>query len=649
MVAARPTLSVAQLDELVQQLNGFKRNAEQAEGESNMELLLQFLQHSREDKFKKLKALEEELACLETDINKVENVSNVGVNTNYDDTTGAGVVNDGHDETGIFLSNGRTETPRTSSSHGRGQEGEDSYKSYNAMLQPATRAMQRAALLTAQRQSNANARLLDALPSVPADRMLAPNPGVAFPSFATQQLQHGSFLQSTRRGSDPQGVLHPQPESKGVDVSSGFSNSKKRRIAAQLEDLHSAYIRLRKFGKSKSFNESAADSEVFAYDQNDGEFSIQGQGQEDQQAGSAGVGAVVMDDGQQEFSRMLSVLTRFNKLQVIAEIPRPSLRQASSIISSVEFDRDGLLFATAGVSKRISVFEHASVVQATRGLPLVHCPVVEMVTRSKLSCLSWNRYIASHLASSDYEGVVTIWDVNTSSMVQEYEAHAKRIWSVDFCNSDPTLLASGSDDSTVKIWSTRSQSSLAQIDLRANVCAVKWRPGSPHELAVGCADHAVYTYDLRNLASPLATFQGHKKAVSYVRWSNEQELVTASTDSTLRLWKAMGGSSVAERVYEGHLNEKNFVGLAVDGDFLACGSETNEVFVYYKALSKPLARLSFNQGNGMDDLVQTGTAAGHNDADKAFVSAVCWRPERQELAVADSLGTVRMVVLTAAE
>lgn len=39
------------------------------------------------------------------------------------------------------------------------------------------------------------------------------------------------------------------------------------------------------------------------------------------------------------------------------------------------------------------------------------------------------------------------------------------------------------------------------------------------------------------------------------------------------------------RTLKGHINEKNFVGLAVNGDFLACGSETNEVFAYYKVIS----------------------------------------------------------------
>lgn len=30
------------------------------------------------------------------------------------------------------------------------------------------------------------------------------------------------------------------------------------------------------------------------------------------------------------------------------------------------------------------------------------------------------------------------------------------------------------------------------------------------------------------------------------------------------------------------MNEKNFVGLTVNSEFIACGSETNDVFVYHK-------------------------------------------------------------------
>jgi hypothetical protein len=36
------------------------------------------------------------------------------------------------------------------------------------------------------------------------------------------------------------------------------------------------------------------------------------------------------------------------------------------------------------------------------------------------------------------------------------------------------------------------------------------------------------------------------------------------------------------RTYKGHVNEKNFVGLSVNSEYIACGSETNEAFVYHK-------------------------------------------------------------------
>jgi WD40 repeat protein len=74
---------------------------------------------------------------------------------------------------------------------------------------------------------------------------------------------------------------------------------------------------------------------------------------------------------------------------------------------------------------------------------------VEIPTRSKLSCLSWNKYIKQHIASSDYEGIVTVWDVNSQQSIMEYEEHEKRAWSVDFSRTDPTMLVSGSDDGKV--------------------------------------------------------------------------------------------------------------------------------------------------------------------------------------------------------
>ena len=75
-------------------------------------------------------------------------------------------------------------------------------------------------------------------------------------------------------------------------------------------------------------------------------------------------------------------------MQVIAELPRASGRQPAAILSSIEFDRDRSMFATAGVSKRISLYSFDDVMEHSH---VQHSPASELVTRSKLSCLSWNK------------------------------------------------------------------------------------------------------------------------------------------------------------------------------------------------------------------------------------------------------------------
>ena len=48
------------------------------------------------------------------------------------------------------------------------------------------------------------------------------------------------------------------------------------------------------------------------------------------------------------------------------------------------------------------------------------------------------------------------------------------------------------------------------------------------------------------------------------------------------------------RTFKGLTNEKNFVGLTVNSEYIACSSETNGVFVYHKAISKPDAWHQFD-------------------------------------------------------
>ncbi|KAH9551797.1 hypothetical protein CY35_09G031600 [Sphagnum magellanicum] len=555
-------LPVKELDSLLQLLTDKKRKAEQEEAEANMEILLDFLLRSRQQKQEVLHKLQGDLLFLKEDIEAVQrqcqDLSKAKekyllenrmpmdkISSDWDPLAFAGVYS-GHNSGAVYRP-------------GSGQGGVSHYP------------------------SGGNSEGLS----------LSINPTKKEICSIAGSLDN--CLSVAQRLPD------------------GLTVAKKRRVLAQFEDLQEAYLQRRRHAvrmqQQKWVQESSQKKlkdEKLPAPQN-------------------------YCDGLDDFQSVLTAFTRYSRLRVIAELRHGDLFHSSNIVSSIEFDRDDELFATAGVSRRIKVFEFATVVNEVAD---VHCPVVEIATRSKLSCLSWNKYIKSHIASSDYEGIVTVWDVNSKQSIMEYEEHEKRAWSVDFSRTEPTMLVSGSDDGKVKVWCTRQETSAINIDMKANICCVKYNPGSSNFVAVGSADHHIHYFDLRSPNLPLHIFKGHRKAVSYVKFISPNELASASTDSTLRLWDVQENCSI--RTLQGHTNEKNFVGLTVNSEYIACGSETNEVFVYHKAISKPAAWHRFGSANPEES---------DDDLSPHFISAVCWKSESPTMLAANSQGTIKVLVL----
>lgn len=85
------------------------------------------------------------------------------------------------------------------------------------------------------------------------------------------------------------------------------------------------------------------------------------------------------------------------------------------------------------------------------------------------------------------------------------------------------------------------------------------------------------------------------------------------------------------KVFRGHANEKNFVGLSVDpcSGLMAVGSETPEVFSYHTSWDTPLAR--FDMTAAAQQQEQQGAAVkvwepAQGQAQQQSVSAVAWQP-----------------------
>ncbi|XP_071730687.1 protein SPA1-RELATED 2-like [Rutidosis leptorrhynchoides] len=342
------------------------------------------------------------------------------------------------------------------------------------------------------------------------------------------------------------------------------------------------------------------------------------------------------------FFNGLCKYARFSKFEVRGNLRNGDFSSSANVISSLGFDRDEDYFATAGVSKKIKVYDFQMLLDDSVD---IHYPAVEMPNKSKLTCICWNSYIKNYLASTDYDGVVKLWDVGIGQAVSHRLEHERRAWSVDFSRVDPTKLASGGDDCYVKLWSINEKNSLSTIRSTANVCCVQFSPYSANLLSFGSSDYRTYCYDIRNVSSPLCILAGHDRAVSYVKFLDSETIISASTDNTLKLWDlnktSFGTLSTNSCVltYKGHTNEKNFVGLSVADGYIACGSETNEVYAYYRSLPMPITSHKF----GSIDPI-SGKETDH--ANNQFVSSVCWRQKSDMVIAANSSGCLKVLQMT---
>ncbi|KAK9147855.1 hypothetical protein Scep_006612 [Stephania cephalantha] len=306
-----------------------------------------------------------------------------------------------------------------------------------------------------------------------------------------------------------------------------------------------------------------------------------------------------------------------------------SNQNSSDTLGATEFDPSGHLLATAGIARKIRIYNTTSLLASSTTTTTTHASCDYYIcTPAKLSSLKWkpNSNSPTTLGSGDYDGVVTEYDLDRQIPVFERDEHGgRRVWSIDY--SSPSTGVSGSDDGTMQVWDTRCTTSGGLVGLaqpsktKSAVCCVEFSPfDGDMSVGLGCADKRAYMYDVRNFKSPILVLSGHERTVSYVRFLGEKKLVSGGTDGFLKMWDLESGRVI--RCYRGHVNRKHFVGLAVtrSGGLIACGSESGEVFVYDERWGEPIWVRGLST---VGDDGEIGMDGG--DDERRFVGSVGWR------------------------
>jgi F-box/WD-40 domain protein MET30 len=159
-----------------------------------------------------------------------------------------------------------------------------------------------------------------------------------------------------------------------------------------------------------------------------------------------------------------------------------------------------------------------------------------------VTCLQFRDNI---LATGSYDSTVKIWDIESGEVIRTLTGHTLGVRCLQF---DDHQLASGSLDGTVKIWDWRTGQLIK--NLRGPTKGVISVHFDGHYLCAGSMD--TYLYVWNNITKRSTRFSGHTDFVNSVKVDcASRTVLSASDDCTVRLWDLDTGETL--RVFDGHV------------------------------------------------------------------------------------------------
>ncbi|KAK6338392.1 hypothetical protein TWF730_002455 [Orbilia blumenaviensis] len=230
--------------------------------------------------------------------------------------------------------------------------------------------------------------------------------------------------------------------------------------------------------------------------------------------------------------------------------------------------------------------------------------------------LSSNRTHRNLLASGSADTTIKLWDLTTCTAAHSYTHHTDKVSSLSWHPTSTTILLSGSWDRTAAAVDMRQRDTVSgRWGVESDVEGIKWDPHDPNYFYISTDAGNLHLHDARtvpsslSLTKPVWTLQAHASSLTSfdVNPIIPGFIATASTDKNVKIWNVEGNKPSMVTTRDFDLGKIFSVGFAPDkavGFRLAVAGSEGVVKVWDTSTNAAVRRIFAGRvpgGAGVDE------------------------------------------------
>ncbi|MGF1537322.1 MAG: protein kinase [Elainellaceae cyanobacterium] len=225
----------------------------------------------------------------------------------------------------------------------------------------------------------------------------------------------------------------------------------------------------------------------------------------------------------------------------------------------------------------------------------IQAPYAEMTTLSGHSAKVNDLALSvdqSLLASASNDQTVKLWDLEQGQELRSLPSPGNRVQAVTF-SPDGKLLISGGSGGVISVWDVTSQDLVNTfVGHRSAINDLKVSQNG-QMLASAGADNAIYLWNMET-GEVVDVLEGHYSFVNAIAFTPDgRTLVSGSADQTIRIWDLDTKASVALSGHEAYINS---VDISPNGEILASAGADGDIVLWRLSEQTAMGRLTEHTG-----------------------------------------------------